>query len=80
MNCALFFCLAYAKAQTLPVIVEAESGNAGNDWQAKTEANVKFVTTQTDFASRDFPGGEHKVITYKVTFSKAGTYDMPYPA
>jgi endo-1,4-beta-xylanase len=76
ITCALFFFVTYAKAQSLPVIVEAESGNAGNDWQVRTEANVKFVTTQTDFASRDFPGGDHKVITYKITFPKAGTYDL----
>jgi endo-1,4-beta-xylanase len=76
MSCVLCFFVACANAQTLPVIVEAESGKAGSDWLVKAEGAIKFVTTQTDYASRECPGGDHKVITYKITFPKAGTYDL----
>jgi len=62
-----------------PVVVEAESGDLGNEWQELQEEGLDYITITTDVnettGSADFPG-ENRVASYNVTFPDAGEYDM----
>lgn len=68
--------MLFSDAQDLPRIIEAESANLGSDWEIKTDAGLKYITSKTDLANPDFPGNESKLATFNVTFPDAGFYDL----
>lgn len=65
-----------------PIIVEAESGNVGSDFQVTTDAgnsNLTYVTIKTDAAAAgatNFPAKLDRTISYQVTFPDSGTYNL----
>jgi endo-1,4-beta-xylanase len=65
-----------------PIIVEAESGTVGSDFQVTTDANnsaLTFVTIKTDAAAAgatNFPASLDRTISYQVTFPDSGTYSL----
>ncbi len=73
---ALLWVANVAGAQNEPIVIEAEGGTLGSDFQTTTEEGVTFVTPSTDFASGTNPGNETKIITFSVTFPAAGTYNL----
>ncbi|MCD0489165.1 hypothetical protein LPB86_13070 [Pedobacter sp. MC2016-14] len=64
------------KAQEKSIIVEAESGKAGSQWETKSELGMDFITVKSDGLSPDHPDNEDRVVTYKVTFPKPGIYNL----
>ena len=65
-----------------PIIVEAESGTVGSDFQVTTDANdstLTFVSIKTDAAAAgatNFPASLDRTISYQVTFPDSGTYSL----
>ncbi|MFC2137107.1 endo-1,4-beta-xylanase, partial [Bacteroidota bacterium] len=62
--------------QNIPVIVEAESGTLGSDYEVLTDGDVTYITPQTDYAGTSNPGNSDKVASYSFTFADAGTYKL----
>jgi len=60
----------------IPVIVEAESGTLGADFEIKQDGDITYVAIKTNTVNSGNPGGAARVITYDVTFPSAGTYDL----
>lgn len=62
-----------------PVLVEAESGELGSEWETLSEDGVDYINITTDFnetsGSGSFPGAE-RTASYSVTFPAAGEYDL----
>jgi len=58
-----------------PVILEAESGDAGRDFDILQDDTVEYVTIQTDRTAFN-PGSMDRIITYEVSFPDPGTYDL----
>jgi hypothetical protein len=58
------------------ISVQAESGVLGSDWNTVTASGITYETSKTDVLNAGFPGDPSKVISYTVTFDKAGTYDL----
>ncbi|WP_256011879.1 endo-1,4-beta-xylanase [Desertivirga xinjiangensis] len=74
--CLSMWGISYSTAQELPVVIEAEYGNAGSDWEFKTSAGLTSVFPKTDRIADNYPASVAKVITFTVTFPKAGTYHL----
>lgn len=65
-----------ANAAAKPVVVEAESGQAGHNYPTLTDGSVTYVSVATN-ASGYNPGGDtSRVITYNVTFPDSGSYNL----
>lgn len=66
-------------AGKLPIIVEAEAGELGSEWETVTEGETTYITitTATDetTGSGDYPG-ENRTATYQVAFPDSGLYDL----
>ncbi|MEJ6982222.1 glycoside hydrolase family 98 domain-containing protein [Pedobacter sp. P351] len=58
------------------VLVQAESGAPGSDWETASAQNVTYMTAKTDVLNTAFPGNSSKVITCTVSFEKPGSYDL----
>ncbi|HQM36937.1 MAG TPA: endo-1,4-beta-xylanase [Candidatus Marinimicrobia bacterium] len=58
-----------------PVIVEAESGEVGTDFNILLAGDVEYVTIQTN-STAYHPGSRARMISYEVTFPDTGTYDL----
>jgi endo-1,4-beta-xylanase len=58
-----------------PVIVEAESGEPGDNVAVRTAGGVTYVTVKTNLAGSG-PGDASRTVTYEVTFQDSGTYDF----
>jgi endo-1,4-beta-xylanase len=63
-------------AQQEPVVVQAQSGNLGVDWEPIEEDGITYITSATDFISGTHPGSADKIASYEITFPEAGTYDL----
>lgn len=69
------------KIMGVPVIVEAESGELGDEWAVETddEDGSTYVIITTDHSETsgtpEYPG-ENRIITYEVTFPDTGSYDL----
>lgn len=61
--------------QNEPIVTEAESGTLGNDFNTLQNGNVTYVTIQTN-GTQQHPENANRIITYTVTFPKAGTYNL----
>lgn len=65
-----------------PVIVEAESGEVGSEFDVIEEGDVTFVRVTSDWHDADGqpqwsrPVSEDHVITYEVTFPAPGSYNL----
>ncbi|MCB0646667.1 MAG: endo-1,4-beta-xylanase [Saprospiraceae bacterium] len=62
-------------AQSLPVVVELESGQVGSAFETKLENAVTFVSV-TGNGTGDLPTSAERVIKLTVTFQEAGEYDL----
>jgi endo-1,4-beta-xylanase len=62
-------------AQNTPVIVQAESGQAGADWSAVAIGGVAAISIQTSSSGQN-PGSAPRVASYSVTFPQAGTWEL----
>lgn len=63
-------------AQNEPVILEAESASLGTDFSIGNDEAIQFVTPLTDLGGTTNPGSNTKIITFDVTFTEAGAYDL----
>lgn len=69
--------IIYLSAQSnLPVILPAESGLLGADYEVITENGVTFVNLKTDRLQSRSPYDEARVISYEVTFPEMGEYNL----
>ncbi|MCF8335355.1 MAG: endo-1,4-beta-xylanase [Bacteroidales bacterium] len=76
LSACLLFISLIAFPQDDLVIVEAESGETGSDYQIRTTDGLQYVDIQSDYINLDNPGSADRVITYEVTFSDTGSYDL----
>lgn len=60
----------------VPVIVEAESGTLGSDYDQLDDGDVTYITPLTDFNNAAYPGIPEKVATYEITFPDTGVYKL----
>lgn len=72
----LILASGWISAQNLPVVLEAESGQLGSDFEVIDEDGVTFVRPETDYLDASSPGADSKVITFKVPFVETGTYEV----
>jgi endo-1,4-beta-xylanase len=78
----VLFCIVLANssilsAQSVPLILEAESGVAGADFEEITENGLTYITAKTDrLEDGSSPGTEDKVTTYEVEFPALSRYDL----
>jgi Beta-xylosidase len=68
--------LGYVNAANLPVVMQAEAGQSGSDFQVLEENGVTFVRPSTDVANSGCPGNDTKVITFTVPFTETGNYQV----
>ncbi|MGD1045167.1 MAG: endo-1,4-beta-xylanase [Bacteroidota bacterium] len=68
--------IADVNAGKTPVIVEAESGNRGSNFPVLQDGNVTYVSVSTDNANLTYPGDTNRIITYQVTFTDSGSYNL----
>ena len=69
------FRIVYLDEIKKPVVVEAESGVVGSDFNILEEDSITYVTIQTNVAAYN-PGDSARVISYEVTFPDTGSYDL----
>ncbi len=76
----LFICSAVLITSLLgqyePVIIEAESGVLGDDYNTLTSGDVTYITPKTNYASTTNPGNSGKLASYTVNFGDSGTYKL----
>lgn len=58
-----------------PVIVEAESGELGSDFDTLTAGDITYITPNTNWENFN-PGSPSRINTYQVTFPDSGTYNL----
>jgi endo-1,4-beta-xylanase len=62
-----------------PVVIEAESGSRGSEFDSLSVADVEYISITTDYnettGTADYPGA-NRTATYQVTFPDTGTYDL----
>ncbi|MBN2611305.1 MAG: endo-1,4-beta-xylanase [Bacteroidales bacterium] len=64
-------------SQNEPIIIEAESGTLGADYEVKTDGEVTYISPKTNFiepATR--PNDAIKVASFTVAFGNSGTYKL----
>jgi len=76
MSILLLLTFVLTFAQYEPIIIEAESGTLGADYEVLTDDDVTYITPQTDLAASSNPGNSDKVASYSITFSDSGTYKL----
>lgn len=67
------------RAENEPILVEAESGTLGGDFQTASADGITYITPETDLSTSPnsyCPGVAAKVATYTVAFPVAGTYNL----
>ncbi len=70
-----FVTLSNGQVDAIPM--EAEDASViGADFNVVTEEGVTYVTPATDFASGTNPGSSDKVLTFDVSFTAPGTYEL----
>jgi xylan 1,4-beta-xylosidase len=70
-------CRASVFAANEPVVLEAESASRGADYALGADETVQYVYPKTTNSnSNSYPGTVDKVLTFTVTFTEAGTYDL----
>lgn len=65
-----------ANAGKLPVIVEAESGKLGSNYQVLKADNVTYINPKTNWTNIGNPGDTIRIATYQVTFADSGYYNL----
>ncbi len=78
ISAALFLNSGNTSGQTepgTPVIVEAESGEPGDNVAVRTAGGVTYVTVKTNLGGTS-PGDASRTVAYEVTFADSGTYDF----
>jgi len=63
-------------SQNEPVILEAESGTLGTDYQILTSGDVTYIAPKTNFINTSNPGSATKVASFTVNFADSGTYKL----
>jgi len=59
-----------------PVVIEAESGKVGSNYQVLTGGGVTYITPKTNWTSLTAPGDSSRTVTYQVTFADSGSYNL----
>jgi endo-1,4-beta-xylanase len=65
-----------ANAGKNPVVIEAESGKVGSNYQVLNAGGVTYVSPKTNWTSLTAPGDSSRMITYQVTFADSGSYNL----
>jgi endo-1,4-beta-xylanase len=63
------------EALLTPVVIEAESGDVGNEFSILQDDTIEYVSIQTNGTAYN-PGSGARMISYEVTFPDTGTYDL----
>ncbi|MFA7710787.1 MAG: endo-1,4-beta-xylanase [Candidatus Neomarinimicrobiota bacterium] len=58
-----------------PVIVEAESGELGSEFDTLTTGDITYITPKTTWGTGN-PATPSRINTYQLTFPDSGTYDL----
>lgn len=58
-----------------PVIVEAESGDVGSEFDILQDGSITYVSIQTNSTAYN-PGSPARMISYEITFPDTGVYDL----
>ena len=72
---SLLFSVSFLCAQTEALVIEAEAGTLGADYEILTEGRTDYVSITTN-GIEQHPESSDRVISYEITFPKAGTYDL----
>jgi hypothetical protein len=76
-NIVFLVFLTNLHAQNNAILIEAEDADTiGNDFDILTEGEVTYLTPLTDLASLTNPGTSDKVLTFKISFTAPGTYEL----
>ncbi len=70
------FSFSISKAQDEPILVEAESGVVGADYEIASDGDITYARITTNLINADNPGSGDRVITMEVTFPDSGYYDL----
>lgn len=62
--------------QNEPVILEAEDGIIGSDYELLSDGDIYYIAPKTNFISTQYPGSANKVATFTITFHEAGIYKL----
>lgn len=65
-----------SSAQNEPVVVEAESGTLGSDYEILESEGVSYIAPMTNFLATSNPGDASKVAVFNVSFADSGTYKL----
>jgi len=69
------FRIVYLDEIKKPVVVEAESGEIGSDFDILTAGDITYVTIKTNSTAFN-PGSAKRINTYQVTFPDSGSYNL----
>ncbi len=58
----------------LPLVIEAELGDLGSDFEVLEEEGITFVRPKTDFIHGSYPGDLSKIISFQFNFEEPGEY------
>ncbi len=59
-----------------PVVMEAESGQRGSNFQVLQDGSVTYVTADSNWTSLTNPGDTSRIITFQVAFADSGSYNL----
>lgn len=59
-----------------PIVIEAESGVLGSNFNILTSAGITYITTTVDYSGQSYPESDNSVATYQVTFETPGSYHL----
>ncbi|MBP7507844.1 MAG: endo-1,4-beta-xylanase [Prolixibacteraceae bacterium] len=59
-----------------PVVIEAESGTNGGGFSVSSDGSITYVTAKENYTGQTNPGDSVRTITFSVTFSEAGSYQL----
>ena len=62
-------------AQSIPVVVYADSGTLGSDYSVQVDGDVNYITILTDGAG-NYPDTSVRVATFNLAFTDTGTYNL----
>ncbi len=62
-------------AQNAPIIIEAEDGSLGADFEVAEDGDIKYISI-TSTGAGDSPGSAARVASFEVTFPAAQIYDL----
>jgi endo-1,4-beta-xylanase len=63
-------------SQNVPIIIQAETGTLGSDFDVLTSCDVSYIAPHTNLINSTNPGSTDKVSSYIIFFTDSGTYKL----